>query len=239
MKIEKFDKILIFRFVTFMHSKGIAFEYNDKKHLLDFILDKESIIKLRLPLDMDFDFDKKLPIHTDFKNYVLIMIRSGIASVGFFENYVNHQHKVFRAYMTRKKQGKSQIKHLKTKGKSRAGSRIRLQETLEFFESINHRIQEHFDEFRIDKIGISCSETLIPYFYGGKVPTPFDKQDERIFKIPKHIQNPTFEELTEVNKFLMQSEIRIAEGGQLHYEAFMYEVRNSEITLNEEKDEDW
>ena len=222
-----------------MHSKGIAYEYNDKKHLLDFLVDKESILKLRLPLDMDFDFDKKLPIDADFKNYVLIMIRSGVASVGFFENYVNHQHKVFRAYMTRKKQGKSQIKHLKTKGKSRAGSRIRLQETLEFFESINQRLQEHFDEFRIDKIGLSCSETLIPYFYGGKVSTPFDKQDQRIFKIPKHIHNPTFEELTEVNKFLMQSEIRIAEGGQEFYEDFKKDVKESQITSKEEKDEDW
>lgn len=239
MKIEKFDKILIFRFVAFMHSKAIDYEYNDKKHLLNFFKDKESILKLRLPLDMDFDSNKKLPIHADFKNYVLVMIRSGIASVGFFENYVNHQHKVFRAYMTRKKQGKSQIKHLKTKGKSRAGSRIRLQETLEFFESINHRLQEHFGEFRIDRIGISCSDTLIPYFYGGKVPTPFDKQDKRIFKIPKHIQNPTFEELTEVNKFLLQSEIRIAEGGQSLYEAFMKEVKDSNTTSNEEPEENW
>lgn len=239
MKIEKFDKTLIFRFVSFMQSQGLSYEYNDKKHLLDFLKNKESILKLRLPLDIEFDHDKMLLRQSDFKNYVLVMIRSGIASVGFFENYVNHQHKVFRAYMTRKKQGKSQIKHLKTKGKSRAGSRIRLQETLEFFESINQRLKEHFDEYRIDKIGISCSDTLIPYFYGGRVPTPFDKQDERIFKIPKHIQNPTFEELTEVNKFLLQSEIRIAEDGQMLYEAFMKEVKDSNTTSNEETEEDW
>lgn len=239
MKIEKFDKILIFKFVTFMQSKGIAYEYNNKKHLINFFIDKESILKLRLPLDLDFDFDKMLPIQADFKNYVLIMIRSGIASVGFFENYVNHQHKVFRAYMTRKKQGKSQIKHLKTKGKSRAGSRIRLQETLEFFESINHRLQEHFNEFRIDKIGISCSETLIPYFYGGKVQTPFDKQDVRIFKIPKHIQNPTFEALTEVNKFLLQSELRIGVAGQKFYEDFIKKVNESNINSTEEEDDNW
>ncbi|AFL85446.1 hypothetical protein Belba_2916 [Belliella baltica DSM 15883] len=239
MKIEKFDKRLIFRFVTFMQSQGIAYEYNNKKHLLNFLKNKESILKLRLPLDIDFDQNKNLLFESDFKNYVLIMIRSGIASVGFFENYINHQHKVFRAYMTRKKQGKSQIKHLKTKGKSRAGSRIRLQETLEFFESINHRLQDHFDEFRIDKIGISCSETLIPYFYGGKVSTPFEKHDKRIFKIPKHIQNPTFEELTEINKFLLQAEIRATEDGQGLYQAFLQEVNDSTSHSSEENEEDW
>ena len=48
--------------------------------------------------------------------------------------------------MVRKKRGVSQIKHLKTKGKSRAGSRVRLAETEEFFENINGRLQDYFEE---------------------------------------------------------------------------------------------
>ncbi|MCH7412154.1 hypothetical protein MM213_01565 [Belliella sp. R4-6] len=238
MKVEGFDNSLIFSFIEFMKSKGATLEYNNKKHQLDFLIEKEVIIIIRLPLDFELDFEKLKPKEADFKNYVLVMIRSGIASVGFFENFECHQHKVFRAYMTRKKQGKSQIKHLKTKGKSRAGSRIRLQETLEFFDQINERLQEHFDEFRIDKIGISCSETLIPYFYGGKIKTPFDKQDPRIFKIPKHIQNPTFEELIATNKFLLQSEIRISESGALIYQDFIKEIKLKNSSL-EENNDDW
>lgn len=239
MKTEKFDKLLIFKFVIFMRSRGIYYEYSDKKHLLNFFNNNVCIIKLRLPINMDYDPINAQLIPSDFKNYILIMIRSGIASVGFFENYIPQHHKVFRAYMTRKKQGKSQIKHLKTKGKSRAGSRIRLQETLEFFENINNRIREHFDEFRIDRIGMSCSDTLIPYFYGGKVPTPFDKQDHRIFKIPKHIQNPNFKELTNINKFLMQSEIRTTDAGNIFYQDFVQEIEDIKAASLDENEEDW
>ncbi|MFD2036144.1 hypothetical protein ACFSKL_15180 [Belliella marina] len=238
MRTVGFDNRLIFNFIPFMKSKGAICEYNDKKHQLDFLLANSVLVKIRLPLDMDYDKIKETPIHAEFRNYVLVMIRSGIASVGIFENFECHQHKVFRAYMTRKKQGKSQIKHLKTKGKSRAGSRVRLQETLEFFEEINQRLQEHFEEFRIDKIGISCSDTLIPYFYGGKIKTPFDKQDPRIFKIPKHIQNPTFEELTATNKFLLQSEIRISESGAPYYSEFLEKTAPSDEPQDDLND-DW
>src|SRR5690606_12127925 len=124
----------------------------------------------------------------DRANYVLIIIRSGHATVGYCEDGTVMDHKVFRAYMVRKKQGTSQIKHLKTKGKSRAGSRVRLAETLEFFENINTRLTTYFDNQHVDRIAMSCPATLVPYFYGSKVSTPFEKGDGRIFKIPKHVQ---------------------------------------------------
>ena len=108
--------------------------------------------------------------------------------------------------MVRKKQGKSQIKYLKTKGKSRAGSRVRLASTVEFFENINERLQEYFKDNEIDLIAMSCSKTLIPYFFNSKVETPFDKKDERIFKVPKHIPLPSYEELMYVQKFLLHGE---------------------------------
>ncbi|MCH7411170.1 hypothetical protein MM239_17360 [Belliella sp. DSM 111904] len=215
--------------------KNLDFEYESNKLQVNYFIENEKAIALRLPLSLTFDMPTNQIVDCDYLNYILVMIRSGIATVGFFENFENQKHKVFRAYMVRKKQGKSQIKHLKTKGKSRAGSRVRLQETLDFFEDISGRINEHFEAFRIDKIGISCSETLIPYFYGTKLSLPFDKQDQRIFKIPKHIQNPTYEALIATNDFLKQGEIKFSPQGKI----FLDQFTNDSATESKDDQDDW
>jgi len=229
---EIFDKNLIWKFFVFMDSQNLESEFDAKKNQLVYSSESEKVIKLRFPLDMEFEAEKKQIISVDFKQYILIIIRAGIATVGYFENYKNTDHKVFRAYMVRKKQGKSQIKYLKTKGKSRAGSRVRLSETLEFFEEINIRLSSYFKEFRVDQIGITCSETLLPYLFGSKTVTPFDKKDPRIFKIPKHIQNPTYEELLKTNEFLLKSEIKYTEKGAELWQEFLtsIEERNDKIS---------
>ncbi len=140
-------------------------------------------------------------------NYVILLIQAGNCALGYFENGANLDHKVFRSYMVRKKQGKSQIKYLKTKGKSRSGSRVRLGETLEFFENINERLQSYFEENDVQRIALSCSKTLLPYLFSSKVETPFTKSDSRLYKVPKHVHTPIYEVLLDANKFLMKGEL--------------------------------
>ena len=194
--------------------KTIPFEYDQEKHRLALSGEtgKEQIF-FRLPITLPppdvitSDCDPEM-------HYVILLIQSGNCAVGYFEDGVNLDHKVFRSYMVRKKQGKSQIKYLKTKGKSRAGSRVRLGETVEFFENINERLQSYFEEHEVHRIAISCSKTLIPYLYNSKVATPFDKNDPRLYKIPKHIHTPIYEVMLDANKFLLKGELIFEETQQ-------------------------
>ncbi|WP_186757873.1 hypothetical protein [Echinicola salinicaeni] len=212
-------------------------EYQPQRNILILSEGNEKKLQIRFPIYWHSAKDQNRN-QLDQTNYVLLMIRSGIATVGYFENGENMDHKVFRAYMVRKKQGKSQIKHLKTKGKSRAGSRVRLAETLEFFEDINERLQYYFDEFRVDKIGLSCATTLIPYLFGSKKATPFDKDDSRLFKIPKHIANPTYEALLDTNKFMLQSEIQYDQSLNELIEGLLISS-SSRPGSTEDEEEDW
>ena len=91
----------------------------------------------------------------------------------------------------------SQIKHLNKKGKSRAGSRVRLASTIEFFENINYALTEVFDEYEVDRIAMACTPTLLPYLFGSKEKCPFDKYDARWYKIPLHIPQSNFTNLSE------------------------------------------
>lgn len=181
--------------------------YDPEKHRL-IILDenRNEVVYFRLPIVLPPP-EQLTTGEAKLVNYVILLIQSGSCAMGYFENGINLDHKVFRAYMVRMKQGKSQVKYLKTKGKSRAGSRVRLAETVEFFENINERLQQYFSQHQVHRIAISCSKILIPYLFQSKVPTPFDKRDARLFKIPKHIPTPIYEVMLETNKFLLKGEL--------------------------------
>jgi hypothetical protein len=119
------------------------------------------------------------------------------------EGKKNLYHTTFSAYMTRKKQGFSQIKYLNKKGKSRAGSRVRLASTIDFFENINTTLSDLFEEYAIERIAVDCNATLIPYLHQSKVPCPFDKRDIRLYKIPLHIPQSNYTNLNGAIKKLM------------------------------------
>ena len=222
--------------LQFLKANPIPWEYGPDKNQLIFDKNGSAVLKFRLPISISSP-EAYYNAPNDRANYVLLMVRSGMASVGYFENGENIDHKVFRAYMVRKKQGMSQVKYLKTKGKSRAGSRVRLAETAEFFEQINDRLNDYFSEYHVDRIGLSCPVTLIPYLYGSKVPSPFGKDDPRIFKIPKHIQKPTFESLLAINQYLLKGEIKYKEEGQEMLDTFLQIIKDEKNQPS--NDDDW
>ena len=186
--------------------------FMERKNQWEFYEGQQVIFKLRMPITI-VPPGIADPLKDEGMYYVLVLIRSGTAAIGCFFEGKNIDHKIFRAYMVRKKQGKSQIKHLKTKGKSREGSRIRMAETFRFFENINERLNVYFDAYPIGRIGISCPATLTPYLYNSKEKPPFRKHDARIMKIPTHIANPTYDILNKSNGFLLHGELKYSEDG--------------------------
>jgi hypothetical protein len=193
--------------LRYLQSASVPAVYEKEKHRL-VLLDENGNEHLYFRLPITLPYTNAGPPAVEVQViYVLLLIQSGNCALGYFEDGVNLDHKVFRSYMVRKKQGKSQIKYLKTKGKSRAGSRVRLGETVEFFENINERLQEYFESHEVHRIAISCSKTLIPYLFNSKVATPFDKHDPRLYKIPKHIHTPIYEVMLDANRFLQRGEL--------------------------------
>ena len=148
-----FDDDWTLGFFRFLQNKDLSIEYFRKKRKIIFYsTGHKKLLSIRISTTLAFLEQKLDLLAQDFINYVLILIKAGMASVAFFDNGNMADHKVFRAYMVRKKQGKSQLKYLKTKGKSRAGSRVRLAESEAFFSSINERVNSYFENYRVDLI---------------------------------------------------------------------------------------
>lgn len=194
--------------------------YLPEKHQL--ILEKGPVwlVKLYIPWTMDWttegSFRDKLDSH-----FSLVLIRAGQAVVGYFHLGELMDHRVFRAYMVRQKQGKSQIKHLKTKGKSRAGSRIRLAETERFFEEINERLIAYSQDYPVDYWGISCAKTLWPHYFSSAVPPPFSSDDQKLIELPVHVVKASFEELKTLGHLLQKFHVLLSkEGKELNHLSF-------------------
>ena len=136
-------------------------------------------------------------------SYIIFLVQAGSAALGCFEKGEISKHKALTKYMVRKKRGKSQLTYLRQKGKSRAGSRVRLRESVEFFEEINSRLvdwQEHIKRASI--IFYSCPIRLTNELYLSKPQPPFERHDKRLKKIPFHVNSPKHKELMHINYLL-------------------------------------
>lgn len=181
--------------------------YDHKKHQVLMKDENQNTIGfIRLPLHLSLD--EKLKIKNENTLAIYVSIESGSAAICVMEGIENVYHTTFPAYMTRKKQGFSQIKYLNKKGKSRAGSRVRLAATIDFFENINTVLTEIFEEYHIERIALDCSTSLIPYLHRSKVSCPFDKRDSRLYKIPLHIPRSNYTNLNGAIKKLMAPILR-------------------------------
>jgi hypothetical protein len=190
-------------------SKQFKFEVLTKKNKINFMTESNQILfSIRPPLNLprlipNLEEWLKLP---EIDEYVVLLARSGIASVGLFKSGKFTHHKVFRSYLNRKKQGKSQITYLKTKGKSRAGSRVRLENAKTFITNLNTYIN------KINPLN------RIPLFYFIPVPLlSFWRQSSthppkaillhESKTIPLNVKTPGFDEMKRVNKLLQKAEI--------------------------------
>jgi len=144
-------------------------------------------------------YTRSLPI--SIPPYIILLIRAGQSALGYFQNGILQQHKVIRKYMVRKKQGKAQLSFQKQKHSSSLGARIRMANTVSFFEEINAKLQEWFESNPGEKIIYSCTPLLWSALFRSKIHPPFDKRDERLIRIPLHIPTPDFKTLRYINHF--------------------------------------
>ncbi len=193
--------------------KGWLISYVPEKHQL--LIENETcwLGKLFLPWTQTWFPEGKLVAGDDI-HYCITLVRAGQATVGYFHQGTLLDHKVFRAYMVRQKQGKSQFKYLKTKGKSRAGSRIRLEETQLFFKEINQRLQVYAKQYPLNFWGLGCAKTMWPLLFEGEISPPFQSKSPELMELPYPFTKGSYEELQELELRLQQFHLLLSPRGK-------------------------
>lgn len=140
--------------------------------------------------------------------YLVVLIQAGAAAIGVWDDDELIRHKAIKKYMVRGS-GKYQGTHLKTKGKSRYGSRLRLRNASLFLDEINERIGDWQEEMgSFDEVFVSCPVRLWADLKRSKTPFPLAESTE-IRRIPLDVHVPGHKELLHV--YYELSHGRIAE----------------------------
>ena len=200
-QVVSYEQVLLL--VNQADEKGWEIRYLPEKHQLLLENKVSWLAKLFLPWTMTWLPEGKFQVQEDV-HYCLTLVRAGQASLGYFHQGKLLDHKVFRGYLVRQKQGKSQFKYLKTKGKSRAGSRIRLEETLVFFKEINERLQVYAKQYPLNFWGLGCTKTMWPLLFDGEVKPPFSSKSAELIELPYPFTKSSYEELQELELRLQQ-----------------------------------
>ncbi len=122
--------------------------------------------------------------------HTVVLLQAGAASLGLFDGGEPIATKSRKRYVVRGS-GRAQPTHLKTKGKSRYGSRLRLQNAKQLQEETVETLLDWRDEYGpSDRVYYNAPVRLWAEFLEADPPPPFDKDDEPI-KIPRDLPRPT------------------------------------------------
>lgn len=141
--------------------------------------------------------------------HLVILMQAGAVSLGRFRDGVELATRTFKRYVVRGK-GRAQTTHLATKGKSRYGSRLRLQNAKALLEETNEKLRDWEAEFGPhERLFTQVPVRLWPELFEVEPPPPFPKDTERT-PIPRDLPRPTTELLLRVAKGLQYGRIEWA-----------------------------
>ena len=141
--------------------------------------------------------------------HLVVLLQAGASALGVWRGNELVRHKVIKKYVVRGS-GRAQPVHLKTKGKSRYGSRLRLRNARALLQEVNERLTDWWhEESPIDMVFYSCPVRLWADLYHAPLPPPFPRDLAR--KIPLDVRVPGFDELQRVRRALVRGSIERAE----------------------------
>ncbi len=135
---------------------------------------------------------------------LVLLVRAGSASLGLWVEGELHAHKVFKRYVVRGN-GRAQPAYLKTKGKSRYGSRLRLQNAERLLDEVAERVGEWQADPGIDAAFVSCPVRIWTELR--------DRVDLTPIRIPFHVHEPDHAELVRVRWELERGVVEWIEAG--------------------------
>ena len=153
------------------------------------------------------DYLAWLPDHLGLQ--LVVLLQAGAAAAGVWRDDELLAHKAIKKYVVRGS-GRAQPTHLKTKGKSRYGSRLRLRNAQALLVELNEKLTAWRRELgAFDQVWYSCPVRTWAEVLRTEPPPPFRKEEAQ--HIPRDVAVPTFEELQRVRGFLTWGRIERAE----------------------------
>jgi hypothetical protein len=141
--------------------------------------------------------------------HCLVLLQAGAAALGYWDDDELLAHKAQKRYVVRG-HGKAQPAHLKTRGKSRYGARLRLQNWRRLLRDVNARLRLWWDELgEPAQVLWSVPVRSVPELFAADPPPPLPRDDRRLRRIPLHVHVPDFRELLRVRARLGRGRLEL------------------------------
>jgi hypothetical protein len=132
-------------------------------------------------------------------------------AIGRFDGEECVRHKAQKRYVVRGN-GKAQPTHLRTRGKSRYGSRLRLQNWQRLLAETVERLRAWHDELgAAEQVFVAMGPRTEAAFFAHDPSPPFAR--ELVRKVPRHVHVPDFEELLAVQRWLCTGRLELPAPG--------------------------
>ena len=146
-------------------------------------------------------------VPTTLGRELIVLVQAGAAALGLYEDHAELRHRVLKRYVVRGN-GKAQPTHLKTKGKSRYGSRLRLQNHRRQLDEIHELLADwDRDDGPFDVIWRGAVDRTWAELCAHDDGLPFDARDPRIRRVPLTVHTPGLDELRRVRHELTHGRI--------------------------------
>lgn len=133
---------------------------------------------------------------------LLVLLQAGAMAIGYWDGDELLQHKAVRRYVVRGS-GRAQPLHAKTRGKSRYGSRLRLQNWKRLLVETNQRLRVWFEQYGApERLFVAVPVRALADLFAVDPAPPFGRDDPGLQRIPMHVHRPDFAELLRVWRWL-------------------------------------
>jgi hypothetical protein len=140
---------------------------------------------------------------------VVLLLQAGAMAVGYWDGDELIAHKAMRKYVVRGN-GKAQPTHLKTRGKSRYGSRLRLQNWKRLLAATNERLAADWERFGApERIFYAAPVRVLGDLFTAEPPPPFARDAAELQRVPMHVHAPDFAELRRVRGWLLHGRLEL------------------------------
>lgn len=144
---------------------------------------------------------------------VVLLLQAGAAALGFWDGDELLRHKAMRRYVVRG-HGKAQPLHRKTRGKSRYGARLRLQNWKRLLAETNERLAAYWRDFGApERVFVAVPVRVLPELLAAEPAPPFARGDAAVQRVPMHVHRPDFEELLRVRRWLGSGRVELPPAG--------------------------
>lgn len=151
------------------------------------------------------DYASRVPRTTG--TYAIVLLQAGAMAVGRFDGEECVRHKAQKRYVVRGN-GKAQATHLRTRGKSRYGSRLRLQNWQRLLAETVERLRAWDEELGpAQQVFGAMGPRTAAALFAMEPPPPFARDGVR--RVPRHVHVPDFEELLAVQRWLCSGRLEL------------------------------